>query len=168
MQPFINDSELVPEKLRSVSSAATALCTWIRAIESYARIYRIVQPKKERYQKAMLELNDKQQLLQQSRHELDDIQMRIASLRLNYELKMKEKESLQHNAEQAAMFLDRATKLLDGVAEKRAIWELTSNRLMIERDHLLGNSLLACAFLFYMGPFLSDYREYIMHHVNDC
>lgn len=165
MQPFINDSELIPEKLKGVSSAASALCTWIRAVESYARVYRIVQPKKERYEKAMSELNEKQNLLQQSKNELGDIQRRIENLRLDYEMKIKEKNTLQKNAEETAMFLDRATKLLDGVAEKRAIWDRTSNELKENLQNLLGNSLLACAFLSYLGPFLSDYREEIVHQV---
>lgn len=165
MQPFINDSELIPEKLKGVSSAASALCTWIRAVESYARVYRIVQPKKERYEKAISELNEKQNLLQQSKNELGDIQRRIENLRLDYEMKIKEKNTLQRNAEETAMFLDRATKLLDGVAEKRAIWDRTSNELKENLQNLLGNSLLACAFLSYLGPFLSDYREEIVHQV---
>ena len=167
MQPFINDSELIPEKLKGVSSAASALCTWIRAIESYARVYRIVQPKKERYQKAMFELNEKQTLLEQSKNELAVIQSKIHQLRLDYELKMKEKDTLQRNADETAMFLDRATKLLDGVAEKRTIWDRTSKELMINLDHLLGNCLLACGFLANMGSFLSEYRDEIVHQVGD-
>ena len=166
MQPFINDSELIPEKLKGVSSAASALCTWIRAVESYARVYRIVQPKKERYQKALLELNEKQSLLQQSKNELLTIQNRIETLRHDYELKMKEKDQLQRNAEETAMFLDRATKLLDGVAEKRTIWDMTSTHLNENLDNLLGNSLLACAFLSYLGSFLSNYRDDIVHQVS--
>jgi len=165
MQPFINDGELVPEKVKVVSSAASALCTWIRAVETYARVYRIVQPKKDRYEKAMLELADKQNLLEQSKTELTSIQQRIESLRIEYELKMKEKDTLQRDAEKTAMFLDRATKLLDGVAEKRMIWDRTANELKENLENLLGNSLLACAFLSYMGPFLSDYREEIVHQI---
>lgn len=166
MQPFINDSELVPERLKGVSSAASALCIWIRAVESYARVYRIVQPKKERYEKALHELNEKQSLLQQSKAELMTIQTKIEALRVDYELKIKEKDTLQRNAEQTALFLDRATKLLDGVAEKRILWDITSKNLTENLDHLLGNSLLACAFLSYMGPFLSDYRDEIVHQVS--
>ncbi|CAF0762898.1 unnamed protein product [Adineta steineri] len=165
MQPFINDSELIPEKLKGVSSAASALCTWIRAVESYARVYRIVQPKKERYQKALYELNDKQNLLEQSKNELINIQKKIETLRLDYELKIKEKNTLQSNADETAMFLDRATKLLDGIAEKRILWEITSKNLNENLKNLLGNSLLACAFLSYMGPFLSDYRDEIVHKI---
>jgi dynein heavy chain len=167
MQPFINDSELIPEKLKGVSSAASALCTWIRAVESYARVYRIVQPKKDRYQKALFELNEKQSLLEQSKTELKDLQNKIQFLRLDYESKLKEKDNLQKNADQTAMFLDRATKLLDGVAEKRILWDMTSNELKKNLDNLLGNSLLACAFLSYLGPFLSDYRDEVVHQVNE-
>ena len=167
MQPFLNDSELVPEKLKAVSSAASALCTWIRAVETYARVYRIVQPKKERFQRAMADLKEKQQLLEESKSELIEVQMRIERLKIDYETKMKEKDDLQRNAEQTAMFLDRATKLLDGVAEKRTIWDLTSKEIQDNLDRLLGNSLLACGFLSYLGPFLSNYRDEIVHQVRE-
>lgn len=165
MQPFINDMELIPDQLKNVSSAASALSNWIRAIESYARVYRIVQPKKERYQKALLELNEKRTLLEQSKNDLFNIQTKIENLRLDYELKIKEKDTLLRNADETAMFLDRATKLLDGVAEKRSLWDMASNELNENLKNLLGNSLLACAFLSYMGPFLSNYRDEIIHQV---
>ncbi|CAF0727175.1 unnamed protein product [Didymodactylos carnosus] len=165
IQPFINDPEMTIEKVKSISGAAGALCNWIRAVESYARIYRIVQPKKERYQKAASELQEKQYLLQESKDELAGIQKKIEELRIEYEIKIKEKNELQRNAEETAMFLDRATKLLDGVTEKRATWDITCATLLENQLDLVGNCLLACAFLSYMGLFLSDYRDDIMQNV---
>lgn len=165
MQPFINDGELVTEKLKTVSSAASALCSWIRAVESYARVYRIVQPKKERYQRATEELNEKQRLLEKSKKELNEIQTKIEDLRLEYELKIKEKDRLQRDADMTSLFLDRATKLLDGVAEKRTIWDQTSADLLARMNNLFGDSLLAAGFLSYLGPFLSDYRDEIVFQV---
>ena len=165
MQPYINDVELIPEKLKGVSSAASALCTWIRAVESYARVYRIVQPKKERYQRALFDLTEKQNLLEQSKIELNQLQQKIEQLRIDYESKMTEKDTLQRSAEETALFLSRATKLLDGVAEKRTIWDVTSNEILNNLEHLLGNSLLASASLSYLGPFVSDYREQMIQRV---
>ena len=49
-----------PEIVRASSSAASALCTWVIAIELYANVAREVEPKRAKLKAAMNELNEKQ------------------------------------------------------------------------------------------------------------
>lgn len=72
---------------------------------------------------------------------------------------MEEKEKLRKNAEHTAKMLDRASKLVSGLAGEKARWEETVANLLERVDLLPGDCLLAAGFLSYMGPFLSEYRE---------
>jgi hypothetical protein len=49
---------MAPEKIRSVSTAAYGLCCWIRAMEAYDRVAKVVAPKKAALAVAEAEYND--------------------------------------------------------------------------------------------------------------
>jgi dynein heavy chain len=66
-----------PEKVGAVSAAAKSLCLWVRAIEVYGQVYRVVQPKQERYNQAMAQLKEK-------RDALADAQKKLEEVKFNY------------------------------------------------------------------------------------
>ena len=78
---------------------------------------------------------------------------------------MIQKEKLTKEIEFMEMMLDRATRLISGLAGERTRWEETVKDLETQMGFLVGDCLLAAAFLSYMGPFLSQYREEIMEQV---
>ena len=43
----MENPEFDPEKIKNASSAAEGLCKWVRALESYDRVAKVVEPKKE-------------------------------------------------------------------------------------------------------------------------
>ena len=63
----------MPDKVGSVSGAAKSLCMWVRAMELYGQIFRVVQPKKERYNQAMSLLKEKQEALADAKRKLDEV-----------------------------------------------------------------------------------------------
>ena len=76
-----------------------------------------------------------------------------------------QKEKLTKEIEFMEMMLDRATRLISGLAGEKTRWEETVKDLEIQIGYLPGDCLLAAAFLSYMGPFLSQYRESLMEKV---
>jgi dynein heavy chain len=46
---------------------------WVRAMELYGQIFRVVQPKRERYNQAMSQLKEKQDALADAKKKLDDV-----------------------------------------------------------------------------------------------
>lgn len=72
---------------------------------------------------------------------------------------MQQKEELRKSAEHTEKMLDRASKLVSGLAGEKNRWEITVADLLRRIELLPGDCLLAAAFLSYMGPFLSEYRE---------
>lgn len=91
------------------------------------------------------------------------VEAKTAELKQQYEEKLSMKEELRKKAEFNEMMLNRASQLVDGLAGERERWLLTVKDLEERLGFLVGDVLIASAFLSYMGPFLSHYREEIVH-----
>lgn len=52
--------------------------------------------------------------------------------------------------------------LVDGLAGEKLRWEQTVEYCTLHFGQLPGDCLLATAFLSYMGPFVSQYREQLL------
>lgn len=70
---YTSEPDFQPEKVGTVSGAAKSLCMWVRAMETYGQIFRVVQPKRERYNQAMAQLKEKQDALADAKKKLDDV-----------------------------------------------------------------------------------------------
>ena len=56
-----------------VSGAAKSLCQWVRAMEIYGRIFRVVEPKRNRLNQAMAALKEKQDQLAEAKAKLAEV-----------------------------------------------------------------------------------------------
>ena len=56
-----------------MSTAARSLCMWVRAMETYGRIYRVVEPKRQRLNAAMAALKEKQDALADAKAKLAEV-----------------------------------------------------------------------------------------------
>lgn len=71
-------------------------------------------------------------------------------------------DELQAKAEFLQLKLQRAAMLVDGLAGEKLRWEQTVEYCNVHYSQLPGDCLLATAFLSYVGPFVSQYREYLL------
>lgn len=70
---YVNQSDFRPEIVGRVSLAAKSLCLWVRAMEMYGRVFRVVQPKQQRLNVAMKQLNEKQEALAEAQEKLEEV-----------------------------------------------------------------------------------------------
>ncbi|XP_076454460.1 dynein axonemal heavy chain 2-like [Babylonia areolata] len=170
---FCDEAEFVPEVIGRVSTAAKSLCMWVRAMESYGRIYRIVEPKRQRLNKAMAALKEKQDMLAEAQARLAELEKRMEELKKSYEEKLAQKEELKKKAAHMELMMDRARRLVEGLSGERIRWKQTVEDLVKRIGYLPGDCLIAAAFMSYMGPFLSEYRDEItkkvwMAQIKEC
>lgn len=122
---YCTQSDFQPEVVGRVSTAAKSLCMWVRAMEVYGRIYRVVEPKKQRLHAAQGQLKEKQDALSEAKAKLAEVEAKMAQLKKEYDEKLAQKEELKRKAEYTEMMLDRAGKLVEGLAGERIRWEET-------------------------------------------
>jgi dynein heavy chain len=67
-------------------------------------------------------------------------------------------ESLNTQKETTAVQLERADKLVNGLADESQRWVESEERLGVELVNLIGNMMISAGFVSYVGPFTSTYR----------
>ncbi|XP_008209980.1 dynein heavy chain 2, axonemal [Nasonia vitripennis] len=156
---YTSNPEFEPEKVGIVSNAAKSLSMWVIAMEQYGKLYRIVAPKREKLEAALASLREKETALAEARAQLQKLQEELERLQQVYDAKMKEKEDLISLEELLKLKLERAAMLVDGLSGERVRWESSVRELDGLFDSLPGDCLIATAFVSYLGPFVSNYRD---------
>ncbi|VDM31109.1 unnamed protein product [Hydatigera taeniaeformis] len=156
---YCAQDDFMPEVVGKVSFAAKSLCMWVRAMEEYGRIYRYVEPKRQRLLQAEAILAEKRAQLAAAQAKLDALMAEMARLQQEYNDKMEQKDELRRKAEALEKMLERARMLVDGLADEKVRWTQTVADLERRVGLLPGDCLLSAGYISYMGPFLSKYRE---------
>jgi len=159
LKAYTSRSDFTAENVKTKSSAAAALCTWVLAIELYANIFREVAPKREKLKAAMDKLCNAETQLKAAQEELSVVIAKVDELNEKYETSVGEKNALRQEAEDLENKLDRADKLVSGLSGERVRWEAAIGTFDKSMNDLVGDALVAAAFLSYAGPFDTVYRE---------
>jgi dynein heavy chain len=158
-------AEFQPEKVGKVSLACKSMCLWVRAMEKYGHVYREVAPKQQAVQEATDTLAQKTKALMEAKSKLKEVEEQVAQLKAEYNDLVNKKENLRLEAETTAIKLERAQKLVTGLASEKTRWESTITEYEAANVNLPGDCLLAAAFLSYCGPFTNDYRQQLLKSV---
>lgn len=70
---YINNPDFFPEVIKSASTACEGLCKWVRAMEVYDRVAKVVAPKKAKLAEAEGELAVQMAKLNEKRAELKTV-----------------------------------------------------------------------------------------------
>ncbi|XP_021567967.1 dynein heavy chain 3, axonemal [Carlito syrichta] len=157
-EKFIDHPEFQPAVIKNVSSACEGLCKWVRAMEVYDRVAKVVAPKRERLREAEAKLNAQMQKLNQKRAELKLVEDRLQALNDDFEEMNTKKNILQENIEICSQKLIRAEKLISGLGGEKDRWTEAARQLGIRYINLTGDVLLSSGTVAYLGAFTVDYR----------
>uniref|UniRef100_A0A7N6BTR8 Dynein axonemal heavy chain 7 n=1 Tax=Anabas testudineus TaxID=64144 RepID=A0A7N6BTR8_ANATE len=157
-EKFIDNPEFQPSVIKNVSSACEGLCKWVRAMEVYERVAKVVAPKKERLKLAEEELAVQMEMLSVKRAELKKVQDRLQSLNDDLAAMIHKKKDLEDNIELCSQKLIRAEKLIGGLGGEKDRWTEAARQLEIRYTNLTGDILLSSGTVSYLGAFTVDYR----------
>uniref|UniRef100_A0A667I2I8 Dynein axonemal heavy chain 3 n=1 Tax=Lynx canadensis TaxID=61383 RepID=A0A667I2I8_LYNCA len=155
---FIDHPDFQPAVIKNVSSACEGLCKWVRAMEVYDRVAKVVAPKRERLREAEGKLDAQMQKLNQKRAELKLVEDRLQALNLDFEEMNTKKRTLEENIEICSQKLIRAEKLISGLGGEKDRWTEATRQLGIRYTNLTGDVLLSSGTVAYLGAFTVDYR----------
>lgn len=80
---YCTNSDFIPEVIKSASTACEGLCKWVRAMEVYDRVAKIVAPKKAKLAEAEGELATQMMKLNEKRAELKTILGKAMNITVN-------------------------------------------------------------------------------------
>lgn len=148
-----------PVIVSKVSTAAGCLCQWVRSIEDYSKALKIVAPKRAKKEHALRELQKKVEYLKELEDDFAKLAQMLAELESSFNTTTARMKSLKDELDNLQVKIDRGDKLISGLSGEKTRWEASLIILDEDFEQLVGNCILAAAFMSYCGPFPSEYRD---------
>ncbi|KAI9206840.1 dynein heavy chain and region D6 of dynein motor-domain-containing protein [Polychytrium aggregatum] len=147
------------EGAKKVSADVAGLASWVRAMSVYYSVNKKVIPLKanliiqeHKLEIAMTDLNKAQQALDEKQAELDVFNEK-------YNNAIASKQALQADADSCKRKMNAATALISGLKGEKDRWTIQSREFAERIGKLVGDVILATAFLSYSGPFNQAFRS---------
>jgi dynein heavy chain len=159
---YIDNPDFMPEKVKKASVAAMGLCQWVRAMEAYDRVAKVVAPKKAKLKESEETLAVTMEALGKKKANLKKVEDDLAALEENLAEAQRKKKDLEDNVQLCNDKLVRAQELLDGLGGEKTRWGESVTRLREEYSKVTGNVLTSAGLMAYLGPFTSEFRSSII------
>lgn len=159
IEKYTRQETFLPDKVADVSQAAGALCAWVRSLEDYARALKVVGPKRAKKEYAEAELKKKQEYLAQLEKAFQELAEKLADLEETFNRTNGEMAAFKAELDSLQVKIDRGDRLVSGLAGEKTRWEATLVELDSKYERLVGDCILAAAFMSYCGPFPSEFRD---------
>ena len=147
-----------PSAMETVSSAALSICNWVHAVEKFVLVQQEVAPKERRVAEMNAQLAIANEALQEKQSQLAGVVARVEALQALCAEKQAEKARLESEEARARAQLQRAEKLLSGMASAGARWRVSVKERASTLGQVVGDVLLAAAHVVYSGPFTGEFR----------
>ncbi|XP_077994098.1 dynein axonemal heavy chain 6-like [Glandiceps talaboti] len=159
LKKYIENPKFVPEIVEKTSKACKSMCMWVRAMDLYSKVFKTVQPKKDKLAAAEAELATTMAILKEKQDKLAAVEAKIAELQAQYEESVDEKDKLQKKMALTTARLKRAGKLQLALGDEQVRWAESVKDYDIEIGNVVGNVFVAAACVAYYGAFTSTYRN---------
>eukprot|EP00466_Bigelowiella_natans_P012270 jgi/Bigna1/52380/estExt_Genewise1Plus.C_70193 len=156
---YLSDDNFTYEKISRASQACGPLVKWVSSQITFCEILNQVAP----MEKELKELEGKSEVLsgQQEKVQilLDSLTSRLKGLSDEYKVLISEAARIEDQLKNVQVKVDRSVKLLANLSSEKDRWTADSKEYEKQISTLVGDSLLAAAFLAYIGYFNQGYRE---------
>ncbi|KAJ3258377.1 Dynein heavy chain 5, axonemal [Boothiomyces macroporosus] len=163
LEPLQEMPDFNLEGAKKVSADVAGLASWVNAMSSYYSVNKMVIPLKAnlviqefKLAVAMDDLNKAQQALDEKQAELDVFQAK-------YNDAIATKQALQADADGCKRKMVAATTLISGLKGEKDRWTIQSKEFATRIGKLVGDIILATAFLSYSGPFNQTFRTNLLN-----
>jgi len=158
IKPYIDREDFDPAAIKKASVACEAICMWVRAMDKYYHVSKVVEPKRVLLRKAEAELQVTMGQLNEAKRRLQEVVDKIERLEAEYNSAVEKQDQLARDIEDCQVKLDRAQKLIGGLGGEKARWTEQVQMLGAQYELIPGNALVASGMVSYAGPFTSLYR----------
>lgn len=159
---YLSNEDFTYEKVNRASKACGPLVQWVQAQVNYSEILDRVGPLREEV--TMLEeqaLQTKAEA-QAVENTINTLEQSIATYKTEYAALISETQAIKTEMSRVQFKVDRSVRLLDSLSSERVRWEAGSKSFETQISTLVGDVLVAAAFLAYSGLYDQQFRKNMM------
>lgn len=158
-QKYIKTADWDLDAINRASLAAGPLAVWLSSQLEYKDILSNIQPLRD-------SLADKIETQNKLRREKEECELKVRTceetinqLQNEFQELIKRKQEIQNSMESVKVKVERSEKLLTNLSSERYRWDASSQSFKYQMACLMGDVLLASAFVSYAGFFDHFYRK---------
>jgi len=165
LQPYLDMPDFNFEAGKKASGNVAGLCSWVRSMSVYYVVARDIAPKIAALQVAESKMKFANAKLEKAREELQVKADKVATMRLEFDSAMSEKQNIEDEADRTRRRLETADALILGLSDERQRWTMQISEFEGELIRLIGDVSICSAFLTYCGSFSQEIRDDFLKNV---
>ncbi|XP_062507706.1 dynein axonemal heavy chain 3-like [Corticium candelabrum] len=158
-EKYMSNSEFDPALIAKASAACEGLCRWVRAMDVYDRVAKVVAPKKQKLKEAESELAVQMSKLNEKRAQLKEVADKLQALNDEFDVTTAKKAQLEAQIDLCSKKLVRAEKLIGGLGGEKDRWGEAAKALGARYENATGDVLLSSGVVAYLGAFTVEFRN---------
>ncbi|XP_033740540.1 dynein heavy chain 3, axonemal-like isoform X1 [Pecten maximus] len=167
-EKYMTNPDFDPNLIKNASTACEGLCRWVKAMDIYDRVAKVVAPKKIKLKGAEAELAVQMDKLNEKRAQLKQVTDKLQALNDEFEEMTQKKKDLEANIDICEKKLDRAEKLIGGLGGEKDRWTEAARLLGEKFINITGDVLLSSGVVAYLGAFTVSFRNEIIKDWHDA
>jgi dynein heavy chain len=141
------------------SRACAGLCKWVINVVAYYKIHCEVQPLREKLVEAEAQLSEAQEKLNKVRRRVDKLNKALKKLEAEFQEANQKKLDVIAEQKRTEMKLELAQRFVKALASENVRWTEGIKKLEVQDSFLIGDVLLAAAFVSYAGSYDINFRR---------
>ena len=163
VRPYLAMEHFNVETIESKNRAAAGLCAWVVNIVKYHDTIVSVEPKRLALKDANSRLSTANSILAGVNEHVAGLTTRLRKLTDAYDEANRKKQAAIDEVELGQRRLDLAQRLTGALGSEKVRWADSIVILQSQSAFLIGDVLLASAFISYIGPFTKHYRDILVN-----
>ncbi|KAL6836714.1 dynein heavy chain, N-terminal region 1 domain-containing protein [Trichoderma sp. SZMC 28015] len=156
---FLSNPEFTFEKVNHASRACGPLVQWVIAQVSYSDILDRVGPLREEVEQLEEQALETKASAMAVEKNIAELESSINTYKTEYATLISETQAIKAEMSKVQFKVDRSVRLLDSLSSERARWEEGSKSFETQISTLVGDVLVASAFLAYSGLYDQTFRK---------
>ncbi|KAJ4680103.1 dynein heavy chain [Exophiala dermatitidis] len=167
---YLSNDDFTFEKVNRASKACGPLVQWVEAQVNYSEILDRVGPLRaevEQLEDEALQTKAEAKAIENTIIKLEES---IATYKTEYAALISETQAIKSEMARVQTKVERSLRLLDSLSSERVRWEAASKSFEIQIQTLVGDVVIASAFLAYAGLYDQQFRKTMvddwLHHMS--
>ena len=158
LRPVIESPEYDEKVLKNASQAAFGLAKWVRAMVQYDDAMKVVKPKQAELKEAKDTAAAAQADWDVALEKLRKVEAEMQKLIDEYDAAKAKEQELSDSFEDAKRKCDRATSLIEKLAQEEISWKESLLQNRADKLNLVGDIIISSGVIAYLGVFGLEYR----------